>query len=166
MTVTSVDSSIHGLAQIFTYAALKYQDTLSSQDQLLLFLLSEIIYETTNLHSDFEGLYYYNIGVNFINVGEYQLAIEYLTKSKKIQVNLNDSQIQNLNSKIEHCKEKIELRDKIQAVDHVVDINLGINESIEYLKKVSDSIVLELVENGVLKDSQGNDIFKRALIND
>lgn len=162
--IVNIDSSINSLAKIFSKTATRYQSILSSREVAFLFILSKSLYEITGLPANSAGLYYYDLGKIFYNIGEYKIAVEYLNNSLKIETQLSKAAKDEIKGVIKKCKDGIEERKKILSRE--VRSAKSINEQIQINNKLSTAIINVLFDRGILNQNIADEIMYRAALED
>jgi tetratricopeptide (TPR) repeat protein len=156
--IESINSNINNLAAIFYNSALQYQNILTGRERNLLLFLSRVLFETTGLGSIPEGLYNYNLGVNYKDIGEYELAISHYKKSLEIQPNLTNTQKENLNDKIATCQKLI--NDLENLLSRKTRKPKSAEGWLQYNNNLSRHTINQLVRRGIFKQDDEKEILK------
>ena len=121
-------------------------------------ILSEIFYRTTNFQETNQGLFYYNLAVNFHNIKEYDLAITYFNHSLNLQPNLSQDKVQEIKSKIIQCTEKsIAKKSILKNIAGNSEV-VSVNQMVDF-----DHVLLEdLVNNGYIKEIIAREILRKT----
>jgi len=160
--ISTTDSNVVNLAKVFSRAAVqgKNSGSINASQAVFLFFLSSVIYETSGLPVDNEGLFYYNLAINLMNIGKFDLAITAFNESLIRQPKLSGDKKSQIGKHIAICQNKIDERKKMmsQQTKPLTDIN----DYIDFNNKLSMSILQALTEVGIFEQEKTNEILKRA----
>ena len=156
--LSTINNQLKSLSDIFYKTSVKHQNILTSREQSLLMILSEIFYRTTNFQETNQGLFYYNLAVNFHNIKEYDLAITYFNHSLNLQPNLSQDKVQEIKSKIIQCTEKsIAKKSILKNIAGNSEV-VSVNQMVDF-----DHVLLEdLVNNGYIKEIIAREILRKT----
>ena len=160
--ISGIDTNVTKLANIFLRTALDNQIFLNSRESALLFLLATKVYQTTGLAPERSGLLFYNLGVNFHQIGEYETAIEYFNLSLKLQPNLPEDNKQKIENLIEESNRGINDLEKIFAKEVKAATNL--EDAVKLNNKIHHATREVLQRIGLLKPIHVDEIARRAAL--
>lgn len=160
--ISTTDSNVINLAKVFSRAAVrgKNSGSLNASQAAFLFFLSSVLYETSGLPVDNEGLFYYNLAINLMSIGKFDLAIAAFNESLQRQPKLSDDKKSQIGKHIAICQNKV--GEEKRMMSRQTKPLTSLNDHIDFNNRLSLSILQALTEVGIFEQAKADEVLKRA----